>query len=97
MQKKEYLVTAKTGLHARPAAQFVEVASKFDAEIYICFNELEANAKSIISVLSLGLGQEDIFTLKIEGPDEKLALEKLEKFILNNIGKKKENSNDIIG
>ena len=96
MQKKEYLVTAKTGLHARPAAQFVEVASKFDAEIYICFNELEANAKSIISVLSLGIGQGETFKLQIEGTDEKKAFQEIDQYLVENLSAEKGNKHDFI-
>ena len=93
---RKYIIENKIGLHARPAAVFVDYASDYKSKIKISHQGKEVNAKSIISLLSLGLGKDDAFTLKIEGPDEKFALEKLEKYILNNIGKKKENLNDFI-
>ena len=95
MIKQNYIIKNEIGLHARPAAIFVDYASDFNSKIKLVYKDEEVNAKSIISVLSLGLGKEDIFTLKINGPDEKLALEKLENFLIDNIGEK-ENNDDII-
>ncbi len=48
------ILANKSGLHARPASIFVQLAKKFQSEIKIRKGEKEANAKSILSVLSLG-------------------------------------------
>ena len=92
MLKKELVVRAATGLHARPAANFVELASRYDSEIKVHFGDKEVNAKSIISVLSLGLGQGESFVLTVEGPDEKEALTELEKYIQEELNGEKERS-----
>ena len=97
MIKKEFIINNEIGLHARPAATFVDLTSRFEAEIKLIFKDTEVNAKSIISVLSLGLGKGDSFKLKIKGPDEKEALKKLYNFIKENIGEEKENNDDIVG
>ncbi len=82
MYKKENIkITNKTGLHARPAAKFVQKANKFDSEIRIHFNEKEVNAKSIMGVMSLGISQGNLIMLKAKGSDEKDAVEKLSDYI----------------
>ncbi|MFW6006751.1 MAG: HPr family phosphocarrier protein [Halanaerobiales bacterium] len=91
MQKKEFVIKNEIGLHARPAAMFVDTTSKFESKIKICYGDTEANAKSIISVLSLGLGKNDSFLLKIEGEDENKAMSKIKSFIENRLGEVKEN------
>ncbi|MFW6237653.1 MAG: HPr family phosphocarrier protein [Halanaerobiales bacterium] len=89
MLERVFLVKNSIGLHARPAALFVDIAGKFTSEINICFGEKEINGKSIISVLSLGLGKGDCFLLQIKGKDEKKAMKELTSFIEENLGEAK--------
>ncbi|MFW6238847.1 MAG: HPr family phosphocarrier protein [Halanaerobiales bacterium] len=89
MQKRQFLIKNSIGLHARPAAIFVDIAGKFASEVNVCFGEKEVNGKSIISVLSLGLGKGDIFILQISGEDEGKAMEELTTFIEENLGEVK--------
>ncbi|MFW6006590.1 MAG: HPr family phosphocarrier protein [Bacillota bacterium] len=96
MLQEKFVIKNEIGLHARPAAMFVDTTSKFDSEIKICYEDTEANAKSIISVLSLGLGKGDKFVIKIKGEDEKKAMSELESFIENKLGKKGNVDDDII-
>ena len=61
MYRKEVIVRNPTGLHARPASEFVAKAKKFQSKISICRSGAEGkpgNAKSIIILLSLGLRQQ---------------------------------------
>ena len=89
MCEHEFLIKNKIGFHARPASLFVDTAGKYDADIKIgCKNRL-VNGKSIISVLSLGLGKGDCFLLRIKGEDEKEAMEELSSFIEENLGERK--------
>ena len=97
MIKKQFTINASTGLHARPAAIFVELASEFEADIKIEFQDQQVNAKSIISVLSLGLGDGETFNLKVKGPDEKQAMAALEEYMNTELGSEEENYNDLIG
>lgn len=86
MLKKEVIIKNKTGLHARPAAVFVEAADGFESDVEIIFDGISVNAKSIIGVLSLGIGKGDQITLVTEGSDEKEALEYLIEIIENSFG-----------
>jgi phosphocarrier protein len=75
----------KNGLHARPAALFVNEAQKYESEITIDFEQKSANAKSLLSILGLGVGYNNIITIKADGPDEQLALNNLVKLLESNI------------
>jgi phosphotransferase system HPr (HPr) family protein len=77
LKEASVIVTNKTGLHARPAALLVGAASKFKSSVKIKKGEKEVNLKSLLSLLSLGICQNDEVTIKTEGPDENDALEKL--------------------
>ena len=81
VKEKKVIITNKTGLHARPAAQFVQKAGKFDSKIEIIFEEKEVNAKSIMGVMSLGVGKGNEITVKAEGEDADEAVEELVDFI----------------
>ena len=70
MEKKEFHVVAETGIHARPATLLVQTASKFSAD-----KGKSVNLKSIMGVMSLGVGQGADVTITAEGADEKEALE----------------------
>lgn len=97
MKKKKFLIKNPIGLHARPAANLVDITNKYRAKIKISFGDMEINAKSIISVLSLGLGRGDEFTLIVEGPNEEKAMQHLEDFILQELTQStEENNNDFI-
>jgi phosphotransferase system HPr (HPr) family protein len=77
---RQILVMNEGGLHARPAVLFVDLASKFQAKIVVEKGDNVYNAKSIISILSAGIGQEEKITLVIEGDDEDIADKALQAF-----------------
>ena len=83
MLSKEIMIMNKTGLHARPAAEFVREAAKFKSAVSIEFKEKVINAKSIIHVLSAGIIAGSEITLSVEGEDEDQAIEKLSYVIEN--------------
>ena len=72
-----------TGLHARPATQFVKMASSFRSDISIGVAEKSGDAKSILQVLSLGAARGAQIKITAEGDDEKEAVEKLLMLIEN--------------
>lgn len=76
----------KTGLHARPATLFVEKAKKFTSKITVEKNGKIVDAKSLISVLSLGVEQGQEIILRIEGPDENEAFKELKTLIEGGLG-----------
>lgn len=81
VEEKKVIITNKTGLHARPAAQFVQKAGKFDSKIEIIFEEKEVNAKSIMGVMSLGVGKGNEIVVRAEGDDASEAVKELVDFI----------------
>ena len=74
MEKKEFHITAETGIHARPATLLVQAASKFGSDINLEYNGKSVNLKSIMGVMSLGVGQGADVTISAEGDYEKEAL-----------------------
>ena len=71
MEKKEFHIIAETGIHARPATLLVQAASKFGSDINLEYNGKSVNLKSIMGVMSLGVGQGADVTISAEGDDEK--------------------------
>ncbi|NPV42831.1 MAG: HPr family phosphocarrier protein [Firmicutes bacterium] len=86
MYEKTVTVKNKTGLHARPAAMFVQGAGKFASEIWIEKEGKKVNAKSIMGVMSLGVSQGTEIKIIAEGEDEREAVEKLSELINSNFG-----------
>ena len=81
--KKEIIVKNKQGLHARPAALFVQIANKFDSRITVRRDAEEVNGKSIMGILMLGAEQGSLIVIEADGQDAQVALEELEKVINN--------------
>jgi len=79
--KKELVVKNKQGLHARPAALFVQVANKFDSRVTVRRDEEEVNGKSIMGILMLGAEKGSTIIIEAEGDDAHLAIVELEKII----------------
>jgi phosphotransferase system HPr (HPr) family protein len=79
--KKKLTVKNKQGLHARPAALFVQVANKFDARITVRSGQEEVNGKSIMGILMLGAEKDSQIIIEADGADANLALAELEKII----------------
>ena len=77
MVEKDFVIKNETGLHARPASQFVQKAAKFKSLIKLKKDGKEANAKSIISVLSLGASKGSNITICADGDDEEEAVNSL--------------------
>lgn len=74
MEKKDFHVVAETGIHARPATLLVQTASKFNSDINLEYKGKSVNLKSIMGVMSLGVGQGADVTITAEGADAEDAL-----------------------
>jgi len=74
---KEVMVSNPKGLHARPATILVRKAASFKSDIGIEYMGKKANIKSLIGILSLGVGPNNIVNVIANGVDEKLALEEI--------------------
>jgi len=84
MIEREFVIENEAGLHARPAAQLIKVAGSFMSDISIVRNEKVGNAKSLLSVLALGIFKGAKITIRVDGPDEITALYKISKLIESN-------------
>lgn len=83
MYSKEIEIVNRTGLHARPASDFVNAASKFESKVTLqrVGEEDEYNAKSIVMLLALGLEQGEKAVLSADGSDERLAVDSLAELV----------------
>lgn len=79
--KKKMRVRAKLGLHARPAAMFVEAANKFISRIRVRKDDLVVDGKSILNILMLGVECGDEILVEAEGEDAHQAVETLQEIV----------------
>jgi phosphotransferase system HPr (HPr) family protein len=86
MIQQEFTIQNKVGLHARPAAVFVQTAVKFKSNIIVEKDGKEINAKSIFGVLSLGAEKGSKIIINIEGEDEQEAMKALKELVHNSFG-----------
>lgn len=74
---REIVIQNAQGLHARPAAMFVQIASKYNSNIAIQKGEEKVNGKSIMGILTLGAEKGAMIILEAEGEDAQEVLEEL--------------------
>ena len=84
MASKQVTVTNKTGIHARPAAKFVKIASQYSCDIHVEKDGEEVDGKSIMGLMMLAAGNGSKLIITTEGDDADEALEKLEALIQSN-------------
>jgi len=78
MKKK---ILNEEGLHARPAGVLAKTASGFQSKIEVVFKGRAINAKSSMSLMTLGMTKDSEFDLRAEGPDAEQALQKISTLI----------------
>jgi phosphocarrier protein len=83
MIEKKIEIKNKLGLHARAASKFVNLANRFKSKVKIIKNDDEIDGKSILGILTLAATQGTEIILRVEGEDEKKALNALENLINN--------------
>ncbi|MGR9048860.1 HPr family phosphocarrier protein [Halobacillus litoralis] len=83
MIERTITIELETGLQARPAAQFVQEANKFTADVFIEKGEKRVNAKSIMGLMSLAVGTDEEIKLIADGSDEEEAVQVLTDFVKN--------------
>lgn len=74
MTEVRFTMLDPSGLHARPAARFVQVASRFNSRVAVLHDGQEADAKSLLALLGLGLRPGTVITLRADGPDSTAAV-----------------------
>lgn len=83
MVKEMILISNPTGLHTRPAKKVVAEAKQFNCDIVIKFGDKEANGKSLLKIMKLGISQNHKIEIQCDGEDEEKALLHMTNFILS--------------
>jgi phosphocarrier protein HPr len=78
---KELVIENQLGLHARPSAQFVKIANRHQAEIWVEKDGEQVNGKSIMGLMMLAAGQGSKLLIRCHGPDADKAMEEIEDLI----------------
>jgi phosphocarrier protein FPr len=86
MKQLDIVIHNPTGLHARPAKVFVNTAKQFESDIRVEHGEKKANAKSLISMLTLGVESGSQIRILVDGADEEAALQELQTAVANGLG-----------
>ena len=74
MAKKEFTIVNKLGIHARPAAQFVKLANRFESDIFVEKDGEEVDGKSIMGLMMLAAGHGSVILVSANGSDADEAL-----------------------
>lgn len=85
MDYRELTITNPEGLKAKAAASFVQIANQFNSQILIEFSNKKINAKSIMGLLSLGVGPGDSIYVFATGKDEKAAVQALADYVATDL------------
>lgn len=86
MITKKLTIQNKLGIHARPAAQFVRVASRFQADVSVEKDDEAVDGKSIMGLMMLAVGWGAEISVTADGPDENEAMEALEALVNSKFG-----------
>ena len=79
--EKEITIINRLGLHARPAAMFVRISSRYRSEVWVEKEGEQINGKSIMGLMMLAAGQGSKLKIRCEGPDADKVMEELEELI----------------
>ena len=86
MPGRSVTIINKLGMHARAAAKFVKIASGFDCDISVVHGNREVSGKSIMGIMMLAASKGSTLQIIASGKDEEVALDTLEKLILDRFG-----------
>src|SRR5213079_3451054 len=81
MLTKDFHISNKLGIHARPAAMFVKTANRFACDIFVEKDGEKVNGKSIMGLMMLAAGPGSKLTIHAEGSDASQAIGELEKLL----------------
>lgn len=83
--ERTVVIKNKQGLHARPAALFVQIANKFDSDVTVIKGKTKVNGKSIMGIMMLEAGRGAKVTIITKGEDAEIAMTELENLLLSDI------------
>lgn len=84
--ERTFTIRNALGLHARPAALFVQTANRFRSDVTVGKGRQKVNGKSIMGIMTLAVQQGSTITIRVEGTDAENAMAELAKLIDNNFG-----------
>lgn len=84
--EKKFTVSNKLGLHARPAALFVQTANRFTCEVTVRKGRQKVNGKSIMGIMTLAVQQGASIIVRTEGPEAEEAMAEISRLIESNFG-----------
>src|SRR5436190_22714188 len=79
---KDFLVSNKLGIHARPAAMFVRIANRYNCDIFVEKDGEKVNGKSIMGLMMLAAGPGSKLTVHAQGNDASKAVNDLESLVV---------------
>ena len=79
--EKDIPIINRLGLHARPAAMFVRIASRYRSDVWVAKEGEEVNGKSIMGLMTLAAGKGSKLRIRCEGPDADKVMEEIEELI----------------
>jgi phosphocarrier protein len=86
MISRDFTISNRLGLHARPSAQLTQTAARFQSEVFVARDGRRVNAKSIMGVMMLAAGPGTVVTVDAEGPDEEQAIAAIGELIDSRFG-----------
>lgn len=86
MLEREITITNKNGMHARPAAQFVKLASQFKSEILVEKDDEQVNGKSIMGLMMLAAAKGEKIKVSVQGADQDAAMTAIETLVRSGFG-----------
>jgi phosphocarrier protein len=84
--ERTFVIGNKLGLHARPAAVFVQTANRFGASVEVQKEDLKIDGKSIMGIMTLAAEKGSSITVRVTGQDAEVAMEALATLIASNFG-----------
>lgn len=84
MKQFTYTVKDPVGVHARPAGLLAKKAAEYKSKITLIKDSKRADTKRIMMLMSLGIKCGDVITIAIEGEDEEIAAQQIEKYLIEN-------------
>ena len=85
MKEFAYTITAKTGVHARPAVNLVKAAQQFTSDITVTKAEKSADAKQLFKLIALNIKQGETVSVEIRGEDEEAAFIAMQSFFASEL------------
>lgn len=86
MTQQEVKIVNEQGLHARPAAKFVQIASQFDSEIKVAKDDRQVDGRSIMGLMTLTAKQGSSLMITAQGEDAEAAVHALVKLVNKGFG-----------